>query len=246
MTVHVTGFSQFGKVTQNPTEDIARAINEGRCKAPSPHSEAASVAQEALILEVSESGVAEGLRRLWQRAGHSIELSVGAGRCLSFNDIPRAKEEAACGGHAAPILHLHLGVNTMAKCFNLEKFAYNEKTFSMADVASAQPQHEPIVNEDPVGLSRATTVNIEKLCETLRDMQYPVEVSHDPGRYLCNMCYYLSLAGCARLQNGHALFVHVPPAETISIDKQLAFVMELIRLWQTGSYVQVQHHAHDA
>ena len=63
--------------------------------------------------------------------------------------------------------------------------------------------------------------------------EFEVEVSEDPGRYVCNWLYYLSLKESEKYrQSGvvvYSLFVHVPSFEYIPEERQLQFVHALFR-----------------
>ncbi len=51
-----------------------------------------------------------------------------------------------------------------------------------------------------------------------------IELSTNPGDYLCNFLYYLMLAG----HPGQVGFVHIPPFEVIPIEKQQSTIAKLI------------------
>jgi hypothetical protein len=52
---------------------------------------------------------------------------------------------------------------------------------------------------------------------------FPVDVSEDPGRFLCNYIFYRSLRNCTNVggSGNHALFIHVPPTEIIPLEDQV-------------------------
>lgn len=66
----------------------------------------------------------------------------------------------------------------------------------------------------------------------LKKRGYPVEVSTDPGRYLCNYIYFSSLS---KLSGDHftSLFVHFPPSNVKSTQENLKFVNDLIDVLTT-------------
>mmetsp|Transcript_13213 Transcript_13213/g.16115 ORF Transcript_13213/g.16115 Transcript_13213/m.16115 type:complete len:139 (-) Transcript_13213:123-539(-) len=69
-----------------------------------------------------------------------------------------------------------------------------------------------------------------------------VEVSVDPGRFVCNYTYCYSLKKCAAVKNNcekeigpgrlpplvYSLFLHVPPFSVASEELQLSFITDLI------------------
>ena len=190
-----------------------------------------------------------------------------------------------------------------AERFRLESSAYNLADFRVADEDGWQPHDEPITARRPAGSRLRTALDLGALRHTLR--RHGVEVSCDPGRFVCNYTYYLSLVHCqgpdpdaggaaaalpgkeevaeevgaaegggagvavARRLAGavqqhegageagatapaapaaagdgggeslpppppqqqllHALFVHVPPFATVDAERQLAFLLDLLR-----------------
>jgi len=103
-----------------------------------------------------------------------------------------------------------------------------------------------------------TTLDLDDLCCRLRerdgdgDDEAAVIVSADPGRFVCNYTYYLSLNRCRSVNdelrrddvenNGvggggdntmrrrhHALFVHVPPFNVVSEGRQLDFIVRVMK-----------------
>jgi pyrrolidone-carboxylate peptidase len=57
-----------------------------------------------------------------------------------------------------------------------------------------------------------------------------LQLSQDPGRYLCNYTYYQALLHQQRLgQPLHSVFVHVPPFDAIPQQEQVAMVKTLIQ-----------------
>jgi pyrrolidone-carboxylate peptidase len=90
------------------------------------------------------------------------------------------------------------------------------------------------------GKSLKTSLNIHDICRKLEmdSNAQPVCVSNDPGRFVCNYTYCLSLDKCLSSaennQSGnetkyHSLFVHVPPFKVFDEDNQFLFVIEIMK-----------------
>lgn len=58
--------------------------------------------------------------------------------------------------------------------------------------------------------------------------QYAVEVSVDPGRFVCNFIFFRSLRRAAAHSCWHALFVHVPPFAAVKEELQQQFALGLL------------------
>lgn len=107
-----------------------------------------------------------------------------------------------------PDIALHLGYAQTSPGFQLETTAYNQ-TCNNEDVAGVAGSCHPICTNSPAQL--ATTLPLNKLANQLSASGLNATSSDDPGRYLCNMAYYLSLnrsPACA------SLFIHIPAIKT--------------------------------
>jgi pyroglutamyl-peptidase len=174
---------------------------------------------------------------------------------------------------------LHLGVDSEAKQFKLEQCAYNDATFRVKDERGYQPTNECIPLPPPAASTHGewgecikTTLNLVDLLAELEkhhendivekneeeNDNCSVIISTDPGRFVCNYTYYLSLNRCrfindefgrnnnnnasnrgtndgdakmkkqVSVSQHHALFVHVPPFDVIPEIKQLDFICRLM------------------
>jgi pyroglutamyl-peptidase len=118
-----------------------------------------------------------------------------------------------------------LGEAAPARCLRLETHAWNELDFAIPDVRGRQPRGRPI---DPHGeefLQTRVDVPALHLELTLAGMQ--VEVSSDPGRYLCNRLYHAALA---RL-DVEALFVHLPLEHRLAPAAAARALDQLLDAW---------------
>ncbi|MCO5557345.1 hypothetical protein L7F22_010908 [Adiantum nelumboides] len=122
---------------------------------------------------------------------------------------------------------VHIGVNSGANKFAIERRAVNEATFRCPDELGWQPQRLPIISEDG-GIShvRETAFPVAELVDSLAKKGFNVAVSEDAGRFVCNYVYYHSLCHAATHET-KCLFVHVPPFSKIEADKQMEFLASL-------------------
>lgn len=121
----------------------------------------------------------------------------------------------------SPRALLMTGEAAGAKRLRIETRAWNELDFPIPDLAGRQPRRCPIERGGPEMLP--TSVPTEKLRAHLRASGHDVELSSDPGRYLCNRIYHAALqdAGVP------ALFIHLP------LESRLAPVRAASALMQT-------------
>jgi peptidyl-tRNA hydrolase len=183
---------------------------------------------EACVLEVSGAGAAEGLKRLQN----------------SWADHQR-------------VVFLHLGVHGGAVAPHFEACAYNVCHFRIPDQRGWQPQGEAIDGAIPLGSAVYTSLNLTEIDAAMRSRGFAEQViSVDPGRFICNFVYYLSVDACAARQKGEAdasaplshsaLFLHLPPFEACPKERQLAFVCALIEVLAAGDLFACHAHARAA
>ena len=137
------------------------------------------------------------------------------------NNNDDIKVTASISTTATTIL-LHLGVDSNATQFKLEQCAYNDATFRVKDERGYQPNNECIPLPPPAASTHGewgecvkTTLNLVDLCAELERHENSdiieeeeeeeeeeevgsstVMISTDPGRFVCNYTYYLSLNRC--------------------------------------------------
>lgn len=139
---------------------------------------------------------------------------------------------ASANGSSRKHLFVHFGVHSQTKTFLLEQVAWNEMDFRVPDQRGFQPKSQPICLADgPIDHSKACLLPLKeiqaKLCALYTEKRM-VELSTDPGRFLCNYLYYISLTESSKCPGAYSLFVHVPPFETIPKSEQLQFVQLLL------------------
>lgn len=200
VTIHVTGFKKFQGVAENPTESIVNNLKDFVERRGLPPG---ATLGSCTILETAGDGA---LPLLCQT------LESGISRTTSNEQV----------------VWLHLGVNSGALKFAIEKQAVNEATFRCPDELGWQPQQLPIVSEDG-GTSRVreTSCCVAEILKVLKKGGFDATISDDAGRFVCNYVYYHSLRLAE--QKGHkSLFVHVPLFSRINQETQMRFVASLM------------------
>jgi pyroglutamyl-peptidase len=125
-------------------------------------------------------------------------------------------------------LWVHCGVAASRKELCLEQRAFNDLDFRCPDERGWSPVQQCINGDDgPREKCLECPIDLTKICERLKG-NYPVNVSQDAGRFLCNMIYYLSLREASRRRHHVSLFVHVPTFEVVSEEKQREFMVKLL------------------
>ena len=163
-----------------------------------------------------------------------IETSVDAAR----EEIDRLYEQHIKDSLDQTTVFLHLGVSNTASCFRLEQCAYNDATFRIPDERGYQPRNKIIAENVAYQHSLSTDLDtahlklqLNRTCPNL-----PVEISTNPGRFVCNYTYFYSLLKTQiHGQSLQALFFHVPPFAVIGEDEQLLVVATLVQ----GIYSQI-------
>ncbi|EXB82574.1 Pyrrolidone-carboxylate peptidase [Morus notabilis] len=199
VVINVTGFKKFQGVPENPTETIVNNLK-------------AFVESKGLL----PVGVTLGSCTVLETAGH------GALPVL-YNTM-----EAGIAKSNEQVVWLHLGVNSGATKFAIERQAVNEAAFRCPDELGWKPQQAQIVPEDG-GTSniRKTCCSVEAIHKFLKKKGYDATISDDAGRFVCNYVYYQSLRFAE--QNGHkSLFVHVPLFSRIDGETQMRFAVALL------------------
>ena len=116
---------------------------------------------------------------------------------------------------------IHLGVAGGRKQYSLETCAYNEASFSIPDNRGEQFQQTCIVEGKKLGHVNKSCLPLPKVKHAMTilkksELMYPIGLSTDPGRYLCNYIYYASSHCCEGMEVPVA-FIHTPtiPVEDI-------------------------------
>ena len=123
---------------------------------------------------------------------------------VTWADTPRILVEDR--ERLQPELCVHLGVSGQAQVIRLERYAYNTIRSNFEDNVGVHLEEQPIDPARPLEFSLETSLDLNAVLGEVRTDELPVELSEDPGRYLCNRAYYESL----KRPQTPSLFVHVP------------------------------------
>ena len=131
---------------------------------------------------------------------------------------------------AARTVFVHLGVHCTATELTIERRAYNQAAFRVADEAGwLPPEDTRVVESHELGAALVSRLPVEELLERALRRGCAACLSDDPGRFLCNYSYYLSLAAAASDTRRDALFVHCPPATACPVEQQCVAVYHILR-----------------
>ncbi len=180
-SILLTGFGPFPGAAQNPSEVLAKAMEE---RSPSP-----LLAQYELI--------GASLPTHWQKIRPTLTSLLARYR---------------------PAIILHIGYASTSPGFHLENTAYN-KTCDNPDIEGVPGTCAPILMDGPSLIKN--TLPLDDFAARLVNAGLNARTSDDPGLYLCNMAYYLSLChalGCSKAypvaRHHSCLFVHIPALES--------------------------------
>lgn len=132
----------------------------------------------------------------------------------------------SCGSKEGRILNLHLGVGG-GKAYELETCGYNNKDFRIPDNNGYQCSGEKINGNMQLDQPVNTKVNLNSLRAELQKKGHKVEISTDPGRYICNYIYFSSLQQVNK-DNCTSLFVHFPELKDAPHQQNIKFVSDLL------------------
>lgn len=203
ITIHVTGFKKFQGVPINPTEIIVNNLRDYVEKKGLP---VGVTLGSCTILDVAGDGALPQLYQTMESVVSTTDTESNAN-----------------------VVWLHLGVNSGAARFAIERLAVNEATFRCSDELGWQPQQVPIVLEDGgISRTRETSLPVDAILKSLKKgKDYDVMISVDAGRFVCNYVYYHSLR-FAEQKGNKSLFVHVPLFSKIDEETQMRFTSSLL------------------
>jgi pyroglutamyl-peptidase len=120
-----------------------------------------------------------------------------------------------------------LGEAANSSRIRLETTAWNKMDFSIPDIAGRQPKGRAILRG---GIPRLPAkLPLEGIRVRLEEMGHDVELSNDPGRYLCNQVFYTALHRLGA--DVPAGFIHLPLAAnypTARVVDALGAVVEIL------------------
>jgi pyroglutamyl-peptidase len=247
----ITGFGPFGGIQENPSTILVEGL-VAYLMSCGMHDLAARISRTK-IMETSVQDVRETLDGFLEESNNNTPNKSSTSRRI--------------------IIYLHMGVNYKGTGMQLEQCAYNEATFRIPDQRGFQPQSGLVVETKELGATYTTTLDLESICRaqtqttktsvlvpttttlantnanTIAIPSTPLEiqVSTDPGRFVCNYTYCYSLD---KFQNTneqyphsrdvvqHSLFLHVPTFQVVPQTQQLAYVADLLQ--RLAAQVEVQ------
>ena len=212
--IWLTGFQPFGSHSQNPSQKLVEQLLD------TVHS------QE--IQSMSPYGL----------ESNSIELEFN-GRILTVDE---AGSRSSLGDIEEYDAVIHVGLNENAEKIRLEMCAVNESNFRIPD-NSGRIVSEGFVEESGLALLH-TTVHRPSIEAAFAGNEV-VEMSEDCGRFVCNETYYRTLHEIetkgfqSRNRSIPAIFVHIPDFSKVSLEEQLAVLLELAARISQKPVVQV-------
>jgi len=198
--VNVTGFGKFGTILVNPTSIIVPSLKKILEEKPIPK----------LKLGMTKVVIVSALDTL-QAVNEMVSIVEAKTKAN-----PKTKQ-----------VIIHFGVAAKNKLFYIETKGYNGAKFSIPDERGYKADAEAIIKGVAYNHPLESIIPCSDLVFTLQGYGLPVDVSDNPGAYICNYIYYTSLYKTlpSRIPS---VFVHVPAFETIDQEAQFHFVHELL------------------
>ncbi|MDF2807339.1 MAG: pyroglutamyl-peptidase [Cellulosimicrobium sp.] len=134
--------------------------------------------------------------------------------------------DAAIRAHDPDVV-VALGLAGGATRVRLERVAVNVRDARIPDNAGAQPVDVPVVDGAPVGYW--STLPLKASLAAIRAADVPVEVSSTAGTYVCNDVFYALMHHWGAEPGRRAGFVHVPQADVVPVEDQVAAVAAVVR-----------------
>ncbi|TBH20982.1 pyroglutamyl-peptidase I [Thermus thermamylovorans] len=119
-----------------------------------------------------------------------------------------------------PAAVFHLGLAEGRPLLTLERLAVNLLDFDRPDNRGEIVEDRPVVPGGPLALPARFPV--KRALRRLQEAGIPARQSLSAGSYLCNQAYYLSLHRLP--ERVPVLFVHLPPDETLALERGGAYV----------------------
>lgn len=208
----LTGFGSFSGVSLNPTQEIIKILRQENWQ---PIHDNMAVEMTTDVLEVSTVAVCDFLDKTTSKVSSEMNDS---------SDVI--------------LVCIHLGVDGGATTFKLESTCYNNMTFRVPDEQGFQPVDECIDLSRTFDMTSTSQLPLAQVNSTLQGEGYPVVISTDPGRYLCNYVFFKSLQYTSDLNHTQAkvgsskhqsLFIHVPPVAVIPLESQCLFIKRAVQ-----------------
>eukprot|EP00897_Mesotaenium_endlicherianum_P004222 jgi/Mesen1/3828/ME000207S02838 len=212
----------------NLNPNASASANAGSHPARSPRAAALTLKERV------EAAAVPGYRATGGRREGPESRPRGGGSARAAPQVFAPPARVKLFPHARPgerVVWVHLGVNSGAARFAIERRAVNEATFRCPDEWGWQPQKEMIAADDcSLTHIRETTLPAEYIVATLKARGLDVALSDDAGRFVCNYVYYQSLRHAQEVTGATCLFVHVPTFHVIDQATQLKFLSSLLQV----------------
>ena len=202
---HITGFGKFGDILHNPTTYLVEKY-----------------LPNALKHNIKSSNIhIKSMKVLHVSGKNSLKM---------LHDIRKYNETIDISNKIT--IYLHLGVYAGSKEFNIETTSYNCATFKNPDELGWSPIKEMIIQQHGnINHELKCKLNLNKLYSLLlkKNVNYKMNLSKDPGRYVCNWIYYHSNNLTKNINNEYSLFIHVPLFKDINHDIQTQFIFDVLQ-----------------
>ncbi|MCI2111672.1 MAG: hypothetical protein LKK13_04960 [Bacilli bacterium] len=122
-----------------------------------------------------------------------------------------------------PNLIVSLGLAGGRKEATLERYAYNRMKATVPDEDGNLKTGETIDKKMPYRLE--TPLPADRLCPSLAEKGHRCRLSLDPGRFICNLVYFLDLSSGIP-----SLFVHLPAKGSVPLEEDIRLLNDLLDL----------------
>jgi len=151
----------------------------------------------------------------WECVKELEKIGLGGKINIIICEIPVAYKKAksiipALWEKHNPLLMVHVGVSGQASEITLETLAHNDG-YLRPDVESSMPEDCMCISDSCHEVIQSE-IDMNQVCQKVnqtRDLKVKSVVSDDPGRYLCDFTYFLSL----HQDKSRSAFIHVPPLQ---------------------------------
>jgi pyroglutamyl-peptidase len=138
---------------------------------------------------------------------------------VSVARMPRELERAI--NATAPDVVVGLGLAALRTQVAIERVAINVLDFTLPDNDGVLLEGEPIDSSGPAAWF--STLPIKRVAARWLEEEIPSYLSNTAGTYICNQMLYTALR-LGQAREFSASFIHLPPLEKVSLEKQLRAV----------------------
>lgn len=117
-----------------------------------------------------------------------------------------------------------LGMAAKRTKVTIENNAYNNLNFNIPDNNGVIINNQKITENDVESIN--SIININKLVKHLKSKNYNLDISTDPGRYICNYLYFNTLYHYPDIP---CMFIHIPLFnEEVTLENSTLLIEEII------------------